>query len=88
MRASRAEAGVGVVLSQRPGPSMAQRLFTQGAAPGWNVGPQRNEKDMGDRMVLCRIWNPKKLRRAPTDKSGDSLEQGFRAWVKCGEHTH
>ena len=73
-RVSKAEAGVGVVLSQRAGPSMVQSLFTQGAAPGWNVGPQRNEKDMGDRVVLCRIWDPKKVRRAPTDKSGDSPE--------------
>ena len=79
---------MGVVLSQRAGPSMVQRLFTQGAAPGWNVGPQRNEKDMGDRVVLCRIWDPKKVRRVPTDKNGDSPEEDFRAWVKCGEHTH
>ena len=80
---SRAEAGAGVVLSQRAGPSMVQGLFTQGAATGWNVGPQRNEKDMGDRVVICRIWDPKKVRRDPTDKSGDSPEQGLREWVKC-----
>lgn len=58
-RASRdPEAGGSGPGAREQGPAWC-RGCSQGAAPGWNVGPQRNEKDMGQNGPLQDI-DPRK----------------------------